>query len=57
MFKVNFTDAFHHITPPVLKGILDLGRFDLTYLTPHQNFTDAFHHITPPKGYFRSRQI
>ena len=43
----NFMDAFHHVTP-VLKEILDLCRFDLTYLTPpHQNFTDAFHHLTP----------
>ena len=30
--------AICHITP-VLNDILDLCRFDLTYLTPHQNFT------------------
>ena len=42
----NFMGAFCHITP-VLNDILDLCRFDLTYLTPpHQNFTGAFHHIT-----------
>ena len=38
--------AFCHITP-VLNDILDLCRFDLTYLThPCQNFMGAFHHVT-----------
>ena len=32
---------------PVLNDILDLYRFDLTYLTPRQNFTGAFCHVTP----------
>ena len=38
----------HSIMLHLLKNILDLGRFDLMYLTPHQNFIDAFHHVTPP---------
>ena len=39
--------AFCRITP-VLKDILDLCRFALTYLTPpRQNFMGAFHHVTP----------
>ena len=41
--------AICHITP-VLNDILDLCRFDLTYLTPpasRQNFTGTFCHITP----------
>ena len=38
-------DTIRHVTP-VLKDILDLCRFDLTYLTPCQNFTDAICHVT-----------
>ena len=39
-----------HVTP-VLNDILDLCRFDLMYLTPHQNFIGAFCHITPVLNY------
>ena len=40
--------AFCHVTP-VLNDILDLCRFDLTYLTPLPTkiSQDAFRHITP----------
>ena len=41
--------AICHITP-VLNNILDLCRFDLTYLnppSPAKISQDAFHHITP----------
>ena len=43
----NFMGVICHITP-VLNDILDLCRFDSTYLTPpRQNFTGAFCHVTP----------
>ena len=42
----NFMGAICHVTP-VLNDILDLCRYDLTYLTPCQNFTGAFCHVTP----------
>ena len=43
----NFTGAICYITP-VLNDILDLCRFDLTYLTPRrQNFTGAICYVTP----------
>ena len=46
----NFTGAYYHVTPPLLKEILMTT--DLTWpkrppLPPGQNFTGAYHHITP----------
>ena len=53
----NFTDAFHHVTP-VLKEILDLCRFDLTYLTlPPKFYGCILSRYTSVKGNFRSMQI
>ena len=53
----NFMGAVCHITP-VLNDILDLCRFDLTYLTPPPKFHRCIlSHYTCVKWYFRSMQI
>ena len=53
----NFTGAFCHVTP-VLNDILDLCRYDLTYLTPLLKFHRCnLLCYTCVKWYFRSMQI